>query len=378
MAFTTTVGAGGTSLIGTSGVDTTAFAPGTLATAVFIGAQGDADIVNLQSNQANSYTIQMGSGNDTINAAGLRNSTVKGDDGNDTIAITGTIQASTVSGLNGIDTITVANVNGALVNGNNDADTMTINGTLSNNGLFVGGQAGDTITVAAGATLTSGRVNGQDGADTITVGALAAGMASTGATINGGQGSDFINAGGAGTNVVLSGDLGNDTVTGGTGADTIYGGDGDDRITGGLTSADSMIGGSGSDTFVQGANTSLTGAQTAAAANWAANDTVTFANGLDIITDFTTGTGGDVINGIGGATPTAIFGTANGIGNALTATTAYYLSGNYSGTTFTVTANGAGADTLIVFGSAGTVAAGTGDILLQGVNSSTLAAANFS
>jgi Ca2+-binding RTX toxin-like protein len=374
LAFTTTSGAGGTSLIGTSGVDTTAFDPGTLATQVFIGAQASDDIINLQTNPATNYTINGGTGADLINAAGFTGSRVLLDDGNDTITVTGTVRSSTISGLNGIDTINInGGVNSGLINGNSGTDAINVNGgTLQGNTVIAGGQDGDTIIIGATAavTFTGGRINGQDEADTITISSaagfgLAASMVFGSGTINGGQGSDNItNADAANAAAVLSGDLGNDTVTGANSAgDTIFGGDGDDRLTGGTTDGDSITGGTGSDTFAIATNSSqLASGQNpvagTVAGTWGATSTITWAanaNGaVDVITDFTAGLGGDIFaTGISGSVaPTALLNSAVGFGGVTTtsATTTYYLSGNWSSANriFTVTANGSGADTLLV------------------------------
>ena len=386
MAFTTTVGAGGTSLIGTSGVDTTTFAPGTLATAVFIGAQGDNDFITLQTNQANNYTIRGGTGADVINAAGFRNSVVTGDDGDDTITITGTIQSSTVSGLEGVDTIAVNSINGGVVNGNNGNDKLsTTGGSFTNNGKLVGGQGNDTFTLAGGVTLTSGIVNGQDGDDTITITNVAP-MASTGATIFGGQGSDTISAAGNVGQVVISGDLGTDNLTGSGFNDTIFGGDGNDRITGSF-GADSMIGGSGVDTFIQGdsfsevsSSAGIIGNVITAQINNPAPIPPTPST-FDVISGFEFGLNGDIISGMGGgAVAPAIITSAD----AVTAGRVYALSGSYNATTgvFTSVNDNSGQDTILVTanntGAFNTLALGaTNWTVLQSVNVTTITASNF-
>ena len=377
MAFTTTVGAGGTSLIGTSGVDSTTFAPSTLAPTVFVGAQGDTDFVTITAS-ASGYTVRGGAGADTINAAGFSKSLVTGDDGDDKITITGTIQSSTVSGLEGADTIAVASINGGTVNGNNGNDKLSIaDGSLTNNGKLVGGQGNDTFTFGAGVILSSGIVNGQDGDDTITISNVAA-MASTGATIFGGQGSDTISAAGnAGNAVVISGDLGADNLTGSGGKDTIFGGDGNDRITGG-GGADSMIGGSGVDTFIQSGNPSNLPAFTPT--------TLINALGFDVISGFEFGLNGDIVSGLGsGAVAPVNYTTAAAVpGATISNSTVYSFSGTYNaGTgTFTYVANNSGADTLLVATDAfaGTFAAPVfvaNATVLQSVNITTLTASNF-
>jgi len=396
LAFTTTVGAGGTSLIGTSGVDTTTFAPGTLATAVFIGAQGDNDFVTLQNNQANNYTIRGGAGVDTIittgGTSGFRNSLVTGDDGNDVISIAGTIQSATVSGLEGTDNIAVANVNAGLVNGNNGNDTINFGtaaaSVLSNSAKVVGGQGNDTVNVGANgfnATLTSGIINGQDGDDTISVRTNDMTFGG-GATIFGGQGSDVITASGNG-NTIISGDLGADNITAANGRDTIFGGDGNDRITAG-NGADSVIGGEGLDTIVSGTGTSVAStANSPLGATYAAGDTFTFGTGVDIITDFTAGANGDIFSNGNGVTLATNLLSQGQNTTALAGGTTYMASGNFSNGVFTIAANNSGSDVLIVSGQAPatvnnvqvpfTVATSTGVTIVTGINLTQLVAANF-
>jgi len=398
LAFTTTVGAGGTSLIGTSGVDTTTFAPGTLSTRVFIGAQGDGDFVTLQANQATNYTIFGGAGNDTFTVAGLNTSLLKGDDGNDIITLqTNAVSSSTVSGLAGTDTINVwSNVTGALINGNDGNDTINIASqtgaaasTFTNNAKAVGGQGNDTINIGTFggvlATLTSGVVNGQDGDDTINVAGVT-NMTFGTSTIFGGQGSDVINAStAAGPNagtLVLSGDLGADNITGGAAADTIFGGDGNDRIRG-LTGADSMTGGAGTDTYVQTGVGISTGA-----AITTANSVYTFTgNAVDLVTDFTAGANGDILamGGAGSVLPTIL---TSSVATALQANVTalgvvYAVSGNYSNGVFTFAAGNTGSDTLLYTGTGPStfgvdiVNADINHTVIKGVNTTTLVGANF-
>jgi len=398
LAFTTTVGAGGTSLIGTSGVDTTTFAPGTLATAVFIGAQGDNDFITLQANQANNYTIRGGAGVDTITAAGLSNSILTGDDGNDVITInTNSLQSATVSGLEGNDNIAIqSSVSGSIINGNNGNDTFAVGTTgggiaLTSSAKIVGGQGNDTFTIGAAGgnrvSLTSGLVNGQDGDDTITIANVASMTFGSGSTVFGGQGSDVITSTGS-TNVIISGDLGTDNLTGGSGNDTIFGGDGNDRIAGG-TGNDSMIGGAGVDTFIQPVVAAPNAVSTGASAV-TAGTSINFGNGVDIITSFTAGTNGDILSmsGTGGSVFTAAQILSNtqatAGGTALTAGTVYAVSGNFANGVFTYAANNTGSDTLLmtalanaVFEANTNVLANGNQVVLAGVNVAQLLGANF-
>ena len=118
-------------------------------------------------------------------------------------------------------------------------------------------------------------VAGSNGADTLSGGAGAD-------TLTGNGGADSI-LGGAGADVITAG-AGDDVITGGECADVITGGAGNDNITGGVD-ADTYVGG------FQGESTAIT-ASSFNGTKYAANDTVTFGNGVDVITDFHSTAGG--------------------------------------------------------------------------------------
>ncbi|MEJ8857993.1 VCBS domain-containing protein, partial [Variovorax robiniae] len=92
-------------------------------------------------------------------------------------------------------------------------------------------------------------------------------------TASGGSGNDIMY--GIQGNDKLSGQNGNDQLFGGQGNDMLDGGAGDDTLTGG-TGNDTLTGGTGSDRFVFESSGS--------------------ANGVDVITDFSLGEGGDVLD----------------------------------------------------------------------------------
>ncbi|MCF5866429.1 type I secretion C-terminal target domain-containing protein [Aeromonas veronii] len=92
-------------------------------------------------------------------------------------------------------------------------------------------------------------------------------------TIHGNGGSDHIEGGAGNDN--LFGDPGNDVLLGGEGVDVLDGGIGDDTLIGGL-GADALTGGSDSDTF-----------------KWVTGDA---DGGIDRITDFAKGSGGDILD----------------------------------------------------------------------------------
>ena len=172
---------------------------------------------------------------------------------------TGGVAAGTLT-ASGVETIAITSAGKAeLVP---VANTLTIAGSSVEN-ITVGGSRNLTVT-SAGASVTSYDATDATGAQTtsnITFSAL-------GATVKGGSGTDTL-TGGAGSDTI-HGNAGNDTISGAAGKDTIEGGAGNDSITGG-TGADTMSGGDGADVFTI-----------------ADGDSVT--SGMDVISDFTSGT----------------------------------------------------------------------------------------
>jgi len=260
-----------------------------------------------------------------------------------------------------------------------DLTTLTLTGAgdITITGFTAATDAPTTVdasamTGAASVTVTSSTV-----AATMTAG-------SGGSTFVGGSGNDTI-TGGSGVDV-LTGGAGNDTINAGSGADTtIDGGIGADTLTGGL----------GDDNFVmtltQGVSATAvtdvsTGNAMAAAATIAAGDIITFGNGVDVITDFTAGGTIDDVNvNTAGAAASAIGAGRDDLDDVGGAATddILFLSGAWDATakTFTIAADGAGADTLILDVDAGTVGndltTSTSMFILQGVDSDDLVAADF-
>ena len=172
---------------------------------------------------------------------------------------TGGVAAGTLT-ASGVETIAITSAGKAeLVP---VANTLTIAGSSVEN-ITVGGSRNLTVT-SAGASVKSYDASDATGAQTtsnITFSAL-------GATLKGGSGKDAL-TGGTGADTI-HGNAGNDTISGAAGKDTIEGGAGNDSITGG-TGADTMSGGDGADVFTI-----------------ADDDSVT--SGMDVISDFTSGT----------------------------------------------------------------------------------------
>jgi Ca2+-binding RTX toxin-like protein len=292
-----------------------------------------------------------------INITGVQNTAVTldtsaADGGLGTSARTVTINASTATGTVVYDGTTGASGIAQVITGSSTAASS-----------LTGGAGNDTITLGNAATGNvvdtkngTNNVVGGTGADSITGG--------TGSdTISGNGGSDTINAG-----------AGNDVISDGAGQDTITAGDGADTITLGSDSqADRVVQGTITESIASTSNT-LSGAVVA-------GQTLTFGNSLDIVQNFqASGTGYDVVAVRVAGTPTSLV-TAAPTFSSLAANTTYYASGNYNTLTgtFTITANGAGADTLVVqtSGSGTNLSTNASALLLQGVVSSTLSGANF-
>ncbi len=204
---------------------------------------------------------------------------------------------------------------GATINGTNASET--INGTIGDDTInALGGN--DTVNGNAGADLIDGgdgsdQLNGQGDDD----------------VINGGNGDDILSGGGANDtlnggadNDILIGDEGQDTLSGGTGNDSLNGTAGNDSLSGG-DGDDLLIDHQGTNSFIGGLGNDLIeadstdGAQTINGGDGSdtirhyyrlAASTITTGPGSDtieipyadqgeeaiIVTDFTTGGGGDI------------------------------------------------------------------------------------
>ncbi len=349
--------------------------------------QGDDQVTLSAALTASGSLVDLGEGADTFTAGAnnLTNASVKGFGGLDTYTF-------------GAGTLTTS-----FINGNEAGDRITFTATTLTRSSIAGGSEDDIITFAdnagAGAnTLTGGRVNGQNGNDTIAVNEIAAG---TTTTMFGGQGNDtltgagFNTLGGIGTaNVIFSGDLGNDTLVGLAQAvdisgDLLFGGDGNDNITS-SNGADSITGGNGVDTitFNNDANTTAIFADVDGNGVISTGDTFilgvnrgsNFNNFVTNVTDFVSGGAGDLLNTTNGSNAVSGLGQAEAAGQSSfgTAGVTYKLAGSFNSanSTFTVTADNLGTDTLIYLNGAQATTAGN-FVLLNGTSASTLVAANF-
>jgi Ca2+-binding RTX toxin-like protein len=279
--------------------------------------------------------ISANSGNDTL-LGGLGNDSIFGDAGADFLDA-GENNDSLLGG-SGNDTILAGEGNDNCFGGADDDS-------------IVGGNGNDTLAGENGNDF----LDGGDGTDTLT----------------GGAGNDRI-FGGA-LNDVLAGDAGNDTLIGESGFDSLIGGVGADSLTGG---PDTM------NRFNQSVNDSFAATGRSNAGPFAAGQTFTYGNKLDIITDFKPGSGSSAdrldIQGAG-VLPGSAIGRSQGSGGLVNGIN-YYLSGTFNDVTnvFTVASNGAtGSSTLILQGTGGTFLTNVSAILLSGVNSTLLVATNF-
>jgi Ca2+-binding RTX toxin-like protein len=117
--------------------------------------------------------------------------------------------------------------------------------------LEVGGEicrhpeAAENKLLCEAAAIAGFEINGNGGADTITLAATVL----VPATLRGGLGDDRL-TGGAGNDKLVGGP-GNDRLTGGAGDDSLFGGSGEDQLLGGLGD-DRLLGGSDLDVLVGG------------------------------------------------------------------------------------------------------------------------------
>jgi hypothetical protein len=250
--------------------------------------------------------------------------------------------AMTITGSTGNDTISMENKADVLSAGAGTGDTLNINANAVLGGFAIDlTSATDQVTSYGGvanAALQTGfehvdfsAVTGDFGGD-VTGTDLANTITTNGknSNVDGGKGNDII-TGGAGADT-LTGGAGNDTIDGGTGADTISAGAGTDTIDGG-GGADAMAAGTGVDHFNM-AEADGVAATATTVADIAATDTktVTYGNGVDVITGFTGGSGGDQIDGLNGSLlPTAVGGLANG--GSITDNHSLYSYGAWNSTT---------------------------------------------
>ncbi len=325
-------GAGNDSLIGGSGND---YIFGDVGNDLMFGDDGN-------------DALDGGDGGDVLDP-GTGDDVLDGGDGADSFYVGDDLTVSdTVRGGDGADTLNVTGRNADTdLDGVTEVELIQFADGVSYQYVISAGSshAMDTTTSVSyyAGTLVSWRSFNFD----------ASNITGRGVTVTGGAGADSLV--GSGQADVLQAGLGADTLSGGGGNDTIQAGLGADRVSGG----------GGSDEFYYFSNHGVARtAETLTAASIGAGETLTFGNGVDIITDFTTGS--DRLRVTNPDNYTLL--TTGSNASALTAYNHYGLRGNFSAGVFTV--NDAGADTLLLIEAAAgafDTAAQTGALILLGV-----------
>jgi Ca2+-binding RTX toxin-like protein len=311
-------------------------------------------------------SIVGGSGNDSITAGAAADS-ITGGNGNDTII--GNAGNDTIIGGLGVDSLV----------GGDGTDTISAAYTLSTDGGS-STATGVVINISSSAVLA-----------TTIAGYKTTGVAADGLVL--GVNSDISSvAAGTMVNLGLSTAVattssridtlsGFEAIQGSTGTDYLVGSSSANTITGG-TGADVMVSGSGADTIVfadgDGVAPTVTGIGGGVATVFEAGETITFGAGADVITDFSVSL--DFISGMDAAAiPTTGIAVALGSTTGYAAGTTYFFSGAYVASTgvFTIAADGTGADTLILEGAGASPTVSTDYVILVGIDSDNLLAANF-
>ncbi|MEB3263000.1 MAG: calcium-binding protein [Synechococcus sp.] len=280
MAFATVQGAGQLDFIGTPEIDVLVAV--NLAQPSYTGGQDNDDSITFnqfETGVTRNATVRGGKGNDAITSAfAVATSQIFGDDGDDTVTLTGNISTSLISLGLGNDifnpgAVALASMNAVTLNGNDGADAINLAGAFNiANTKILGGPQNDTLNIGSGAAvaISNSSFNGNNDDDTLNINTGATSVI-TNVTFFGGDGNDTINAAAAlqvgSVGFLLSGDLGDDNVTGsalddtillgagndtslgGAGKDTITGGDGNDTIDGQTGSSNTIIGQGGADDY---------------------------------------------------------------------------------------------------------------------------------
>jgi S-layer protein len=296
----------------------------------------------------------------------------------DTLNAAAATEAVTITGGAGADTLTGSSTKANTIDGGAEDDSIT-GGAAAD--TITGGAGTDTFTVTlaeqAGASTTVGiMVNLSDASVSQSAVFTATGdyLASTGATIASNTAA-FLYNGESTTDAVVVDTLdGIENVIGSSGTDYIIGSAGDNSITG-STGLDKVTGGDGADVFVQAATDSIARtAETLTDGGVANADTITFGNGVDIITDFVSGTDTIDVESAGAATTLM---AVDPTGAALTNAVTYSVLGTFVESTGVFTVNSAAtsatanvATALLVAEAADAdAAAQTGWVVLTGVTS---------
>ena len=372
MAFSTIPGSSATdvtSYVGTSGADVILTVNETNAEITGLAAADTVTLSHYTLNNSN-FTVKGGQGIDTITTGTggtetLSESLINGNADADNIDLA-SLANTTVYGGQGADAIDVdagSVITGSLINGNKNQDRIDLDTAAVEASSVFGGQGRDTIIIdgtvsnstirgdldidtieldAADTVVNSVLVNGNGGDDNIDVDFS---TASADHTVRGGGGNDNIAAEGASNEAYnFMGDAGNDTlVDDGTGESTLDGGTGNDTLDG-SGGADYFITGTGIDvvTVAAGDGVAATAVALSTGAAVANGDTVTFGNGVDIVSDFDYTV--DTVNMAAAGAVTAIGVTKDG---SFTDNANYFAYGTWVESTGKFEIDAGGADTML-------------------------------
>jgi hypothetical protein len=337
--------------------------------------KGDAIAVTAAALSANAlydFDVRGFAGGDDIAVVAtlVQDSTFNGNEGNDDLAVgdfglLGTIFTNSyLLGGKGDDTLFGYDVSGGEINGNIGDDTINLlNNTTGFNQYVGGGKGNDAITVEG--NFTNSIIDGNKGIDTIII----ENGTHSGTSINGGEGGDIIRSSGdTSKGLRLDGNKGNDTIVSqGALGSTVFGGEGNDTlvsasVVGETSTIDAGVGADFVATDTSAAVETVvfdSGDSVAATASSLGNvpgaviaGTITFGNGVDIVTGFTGAAAAATNDLIDIDFKPSGFVIANGLANTTTLATdeVYAVQGSLAGSVFTVGTAAADTDYIYVVG----------------------------
>jgi len=321
---------------------------------------GTAGAVDVYNNAATDPTITLL----TINASSSTGTNDIGVGMASKLVYTGGSGADTVGGTAGADNMTTSAGNDN-IGGQGRTETVVI-GSNTNGETFISTINGTAVTTTVANQATTAIATAHAVAINAANSTMQASATVTGSTVTIVY-DNYLGTAGATTGTGTSTDA--ITVGSGAGDDTVNSGAGDDKIF--MSSGeDSITTGTGSDDVYVTGMLLNTGLSTASSANtltatMAVGDTITFGNGVDVITDFTSGTDDLVVSAatatLEGIVPTELVGATAG---DLAEDTVHSTRGNFVSSTGVFTFSATGTDLLVAIND-GT---GVDDVLSTNTN----------
>ena len=269
--------------------------------------------LNDKAKNAGIVNITSGTGADsfTLGALFTNTVTIAAGNGSNTFNLADFTGTATITGGSDVDTVTLgANIVNLSLAAGDDVINIS-NGALTASDTIAAGADNDTFVTTNAVTLLDVAFTNVSGVDvlsaaandfalTATLGTLASSAGIR--TVNGGDANDTINMSAYTAAVTINGAAGDNTITAGAGDDTISSGAGADTITAGA-GADTISSGAGADTITAGAGIDTInagdGVDSIALGADGSVDTITISSsssGLDTISGFEAGAGGDVLD----------------------------------------------------------------------------------